>query len=280
MAIISICLGLILLYLLFTLFLFFLVHQIPRNPVSDPPGWGKCLDKKIPAVDGGYLEVWRIEPEGRSKGVVVFVHGWGRNRDRMVDRARLFGKLGFTAIIHSARDHGGSSPRKLMNALKFAEDVEAVIKWAGEPIILYGHSAGAAAAMIAASRDSSDIRLLFLEGCYAYTKEALLSIYRWYNRFFGNWFGPMILFWMDMFYKRGLDGISPARLAPKVKIPVMIIHGEKDERFPVEFALKLKESFSPNPAELFIATGSNHSDSSKVPGYGEAVKSFLDHYVT
>ena len=67
MVIISICLGLILLYLLFARFLFFLVHQIPRNPVLDPPARGKCLDKKIPAVDGEYLEVWRIELEGRSK---------------------------------------------------------------------------------------------------------------------------------------------------------------------------------------------------------------------
>ena len=76
--------GIMLLYLLFTLFLTYLVQQIPRIPVQDPPDWGKILDTKIPSGDGGFLEVWRIEPEGRrSRGTVILAHGWGRNRDRM-----------------------------------------------------------------------------------------------------------------------------------------------------------------------------------------------------
>ncbi len=58
----------------------------------------------------------------------------------MVPRARMFARLGFTTVIHSARDHGNSSPKKFMNAVKFAEDIEAVIKWVGEPVRLYGHS--------------------------------------------------------------------------------------------------------------------------------------------
>ncbi|MDP7353517.1 MAG: hypothetical protein QGE94_00325 [Desulfobacterales bacterium] len=46
---------------------FFLVHQIPRNPVLDPPARGKCLDKKIPAVDGELN--WKV---GRSE--LLFLH--------------------------------------------------------------------------------------------------------------------------------------------------------------------------------------------------------------
>ena len=84
--------GTLLLYLLFTLFLTYLVQQIPRNPVQDTPDWGKILDTKIPSGDGGFLEVWRIEPDGHSRGTVIFAHGWGRNQDRMVSRARYFGR--------------------------------------------------------------------------------------------------------------------------------------------------------------------------------------------
>ena len=63
--------GILLLYLLFTLFLTYLVQQIPRHPVQDTPDWGKILDTKIPSGDGGFLEVWRIEPDGRSRGTVI-----------------------------------------------------------------------------------------------------------------------------------------------------------------------------------------------------------------
>ena len=268
--------GILLLYLLFTLFLTYLVQQIPRIPVTEPPDWGHIIDAEIPSVEGSLLEVWRIEPVGESRGIVVLAHGWGRNRDRMVSRARFFGQWGFTTIIHSARDHGQSTPRRFMNAVRFAEDIEAVLTWVKEPVILYGHSAGAGGAVIAASRNPHQVKLLFLEACYADTKEALLSLYRWFNSCFGIVFGPMILFWMNLFYKNRLKSFSPVRLAPAIQMPVMLIHGEKDRRFPVEFALALKQSFAAGQAELYIAKGVGHSDSSRTPGYRQAVRSFVD----
>lgn len=279
MTFLYIVLAILLIYLAATLWLTYMVHQVPRRPVEDKPDWGQVTDTRIPAVDGGFLEVWRIEPNNRSGGVVVFAHGWGRNRDRMVGRARIFGTLGFTTVLHSARDHGGSSSRRFMNAMKFAEDIEAVADWVGEPVILYGHSAGAAGAAIAASRDHGRIKLLFLEACYADTKASLLNLYRWYNSFFGNFFGPMILFWMDLLYKNRLDSVSPARLAAKINVPVLIIHGEKDRRFPLEFAIQLEKSFLAGNAALFIAKGAGHSESSKTAGYETAVKTFLNRYL-
>lgn len=263
-------------YVILSLALTYVVHQFPRSPVNDAPDWGRVLDTKIPAQEGGFLEVWRVEPEGKPKGIVLFAHGWGRNRGRMVARARIFGTWGYTTVIHSARDHGKSSKRKFMNAVRFAEDIESVMNWIGEPVILYGHSAGSAGAIIAAHRNHGRVSLLFLEASYAYTKEALTSLYRWFNPFFGIFFAPAILFFMDIMYKSSIDSISPALLAPEIKIPVMLIHGEKDARFPLKFAEKLKESFETGRALLFTAKGADHSDSSLAPGYREAVRKFLD----
>jgi fermentation-respiration switch protein FrsA (DUF1100 family) len=58
----------------------------------------------------------------------------------------------------------------------------------------------------------------------------------------------------------------------------MLIHGEKDARFPLRFAEKLKNSFMPGRAELYVAKGADHSDSSRTPGYAEAVKDFMDRH--
>ncbi len=267
--------GLLLLYLLCTLFLTYLVQQIPRIPVKDPPDWGRVTDTRIPSKDGGFLEVWRIEPDMPSRGTIVFAHGWGRNRDRMVSRARIFSQWGFIAVIHSARDHGCSSPRRFMNAARFAEDIEAVLDWVDEPVALYGHSAGAGGAIIAAFRNPDEIKMLFLEACYAHTGEALLSLYRWFNPIFGRVFGPMIIFWMNLFYRNQLDAFSPARLAPAVKMPVLLIHGENDRRFPLSFARALRDSFAPGQADLYVAEGVGHSDSSQTPAYRDAVHMFL-----
>ncbi|MFH1490866.1 MAG: alpha/beta fold hydrolase [Pseudomonadota bacterium] len=266
-------------YLILTLIMTYMVHQIPRKPVDDAPDWGKVTDTRIPAKDGGSLEVWRVEPEGPSRDIVVLAHGWGRNRGRMVARARIFAELGFTTVIHSARDHGKSSPYRFMNAFRFAEDIEAVLDWLKEPVLLYGHSAGAAGAVIAAARTPKGIKLLFLEGCYAKTRESLLSLYRAYNIFFGLLFAPMVLLWMEFFYDRRLDTVSPANLAPGIDLPVLIIHGERDRNFPLPFARKLRDGFPAGRAELFVAEGSDHSSSSLSPGYPEALRAFVDRHL-
>jgi uncharacterized protein len=266
-------------YILLSLVLTYLVQEYPRKPVTDQPDWGKVLDTRIPAVGGGSLELWRIEPDGPSRGTVVLAHGWSRNRNRMVARARVFGGMGFTTILHSARDHGNSSPRRFMNAMKFSEDIEAVLDWVGKPVILYGHSAGAAGSILAAARNPHRIQLLFLEGCYAYTKEALLSLYRWFNRTIGTCFGPAIIFWMDLFYQSDINLTSPALIAPNITMPVMVIHGEKDQRFPAAYAHTLINRFKPGQAELYVAPGAGHSDSSQTPGYLPAIKGFLDRHL-
>lgn len=271
-------LWLLIVYILLSLVLTYLVQEYPRKPVNDQPDWGKVLDTRIPAIDGGLLEVWRIVPDGLSKGTVVLAHGWGRNRNRMVGRARIFGMLGFTTILHSARDHGSSSPRRFMNAMKFSEDIEAVLDWVGKPVILYGHSAGAGGATLAAARNAHRIQILFLEGCYAYTKEALLSLYRWFNWSIGTCFGPAIIFWMDLFYRSDINLTSPALIAPEITMPVMVIHGEKDQRFPLTYAHTLKNSFRPGQAEIYVAPGAGHSDSSQTPGFIPAITGFLNRH--
>jgi len=267
------------LYLLVTLFFTYVVLQVPRQPVQDPPDWGRITDTRIPAADGGELEVWRIELAGPSRGIVVLAHGWSRNRDRMVKRARLFAEMGFTTVIHSARDHGRSSRNPFMNAVKFAEDIEAVLNWVHEPVLLYGHSAGAAGAVIAASRNPGKVTALFLEGCYARTKEALRSLYRNYNLAFGIMFGPMIVLWMDIFYRFRMDAVSPARLAPRMDIPVLIIHGENDQNFPLHHAWRLRDSFPAGRAVLFVAKGADHSSSSLTPEYPAAIRAFVTRYL-
>lgn len=278
MIFIHVIIGIFFAYLLLTLLFTYVVHQVPRAPVIDRPDWGTVLDTRIQTADGGSLEVWRVEPKDRSKGIVVLAHGWSRNRDRMVKRARIFAEMGFTTVMHSARDHGASSPHRFMNAFRFAEDIEAVLSWVDAPVLLYGHSAGAAGAIIAAGNHPDRISLLFLEGCYARTKEALRSLYRSYNGFFGIFFAPMVVLWMDIFYRFRMDQVSPVRLAPHLDIPVLIIHGERDQNFPLRHAWRLRDSFPAGRAELFIGKGADHSSSSLTPEFPAAIRAFVQRH--
>ncbi|MBI9075005.1 MAG: alpha/beta hydrolase [Desulfatibacillum sp.] len=265
-------------YLALTLVATYLVHQLPRRPVSESPDWGTLEDTRIPTVGGGSLEVWKVTPNSPSRGTVVFAHGWSRNRDRMVPRARLLGRMGFTTVMHSARDHGKSTPKRWMQAARFAEDIEAVLDWVKEPVILYGHSAGAGGAIIAAHNKQNQVKLLILEGCYPHTRRALFFLYTSFNKAFGLLLGPMVLLWMSLIYGKMIDAQSPGNLAKQISMPVLLIHGEFDEKFPLSMARELLGYFKPGQASLFIGKGSGHSDSPDAPGYEDAVQNFVNSH--
>jgi fermentation-respiration switch protein FrsA (DUF1100 family) len=59
----------------------------------------------------------------------------------------------------------------------------------------------------------------------------------------------------------------------------MMIHGEKDRRFPLSFALKLKQNFPHDRVACYFAKEAGHSDSSQTQGYNPAVKAFIDRYL-
>jgi hypothetical protein len=83
MILLYILVGVLAAYGLVTLLLSYVVQQLPRNPVSDRPDWGQVMDARITVSDGGYLEVWRIEPDAASIGIIVLKSG-ALNRMRLL----------------------------------------------------------------------------------------------------------------------------------------------------------------------------------------------------
>jgi len=73
--------------------------------------------------------------------------------------------------------------------------------------------------------------------------------------------------------------MSPANLAPYIDLPVMIIHGEKDQNFPLNHAWRLRDRFPAGRAVLFVAKDSDHSSSSLSPEYPVAIQTFIDHHL-
>jgi pimeloyl-ACP methyl ester carboxylesterase len=84
---------------------------------------------------------------------------------------------------------------------------------------------------------------------------------------------------MDLFYRFRMDKVSPIRLATKLDLPVLIIHGENDAPFPLHEARRLRDSFPAGRAEFFVAPGADHSGSSLTPQYPSAIQAFVDRHL-
>ena len=107
----------------------------------------------------------------RSQRLIVFVHGAASNASRweeFVDTTALSQR--WTLVRFDLRGHGASPARRPGRLENYADDIAAVIGAAGAhgPIVVVGHSLGAAAALVFAKRFPHIVNGLVLI-CLLYT---------------------------------------------------------------------------------------------------------------
>lgn len=116
------------------------------------------------ASDGNCLQGYVWVPQGKVRGVVVVVHGLHDHARRYASLAAALGDAGLAVIAQDHRGHGGSggAPQRLDSVEQLLGDVQAAVaeaqrRFAGAPVVLYGHSMGGMVAAQYAARHGQDL---------------------------------------------------------------------------------------------------------------------------
>ncbi|MFO8044381.1 MAG: alpha/beta fold hydrolase, partial [Halomonas sp.] len=177
---------------------------------------------------GRRLVGWWLPGEGR--GTVVVAHGWGANRELMLPMARPLQAAGWNVLLFDMRNHGDSDADTFSSMPRFAEDTEATLAWLrarpgmrDAPVALLGHSVGAAAAVLAASR-RDDIRAVVSLSAFAHPDGMMR---RWLAEKRLPFFplGWYVLRYVEWVIGHRFDAIAPVNTLPKVRCPVLLVHG-------------------------------------------------------
>ena len=136
----------------------------PRIPHDcTPDAFGLHFESvRIDTANQRCLHGWLIAPVTGTRApypAMIVMHGWGGNAAMMLPLARPLHNAGFATLFLDARGHGASDDDSFASLPRFAEDVEHALEWlaarasidAGR-IGLIGHSVGAGAALLVASR--------------------------------------------------------------------------------------------------------------------------------
>lgn len=117
--------------------------------VGDEPA-AKPVKKTVRADDGLGLV---CEVRGRGDTALVFLHGWGGDREYWKHQADAFA-ADYKVVTLDQAGHGESgTDRKAWTVDGLADDVQAVVKDLGlKRVILVGHSMGGPVALLAAKR--------------------------------------------------------------------------------------------------------------------------------
>jgi fermentation-respiration switch protein FrsA (DUF1100 family) len=216
--------------------------------------------------DGLRLYGWLFRSKTRpAAAAVVYFHGNGGNLSYCDWVGASLSERGFDVLLFDYRGYGRSEGEPTDERGVYADADAAydfLVKERGVParsVALYGQSLGTAAAVDVAAR----------EPCGALVLESGLSSA-------GDMAGA-ILPWLPRFV-RGLtkNKFDSVGKLPRVRCPVLVVHGDRDTVIPVAQGRKLFAA-APEPKRLKIVEGAGHNDLSIVGGerYIDSLADFI-----
>jgi pimeloyl-ACP methyl ester carboxylesterase len=249
-------------------------------PVRTPAELGISFEEVRFATRCGLsLHGWWI-PSGRGgrSPVVVLVHGWGRNVERMLPYLPILHPAGYHLLAFDARHHGLSDPDSHASMLKFSQDLRAAIDFvAARPevdagrIAVLGLSIGGSAAIHAAAHDPR-IRAVVSAGAFADPRDAMVSLGRW------SWLVapalPLAFRFMEWRIGARMAEIAPEAVIARATARFLIIHGDADTVVPVTHARRLAAAAGAR-GELWVMPGRGHSDVHLEAGFPARLLAFL-----
>lgn len=219
----------------------------------------------IATARGRRLFGWFIPaPAAGPAPAVAVLHGWGGNAQMMLPAARPLHEAGFALLLFDARCHGRSDGDRFASLPRFAEDLAHAVDWLarqpevdGRRLAALGHSVGAGAALLAASRHPGLAAVVSLA---AFAHPAAM-MRRWLASM-GVPFIPLgwyLLHYVQFVIGHRYDDIAPVNTIRLVRRPVLLVHGADDATVPVEDARAIFARRGDTPAELVVLPGGHGS---------------------
>ena len=200
----------------------------------------------IPTIKEPKKNYERLFAGKNNSATVLVTHGHGSNigrldikSDSVIVKGMLpFHHAGYNILAIDLRNHGKSQSSKPLSFGYYeSNDILAGVEWIknkaknddaldDEKIVVWAESMGAVSAILAAAKDKGNIKALICEAPYADFESTLWARLKKFHLAF---LLPWVRFWFNIFSPIKMNEISPVNEIKKIKIPMLLIHGTKDQ---------------------------------------------------
>lgn len=220
-----------------------LYHPYPVRTGPAEAGLEGANEVEIATPDGAKLIAWHLKAKA-GQPTLLYFHGNGGSLAGRAARFALFGDQGWGVFAMSYRGYSGSTgyPTEAGNVADamLAYDRLAAMTADASKIIAMGESLGTGVAVQVAAR--KPVVGIILDAPYS----SMAAVAQYHYPFF-----PVSTLMRDRYD-------SAAHIA-KVKAPILILHGARDEVIPVRFGQALADA-APEPKTLIIFPEGSHED--------------------
>lgn len=228
-------------------------HQSPKYPFEE-----------VIIKGSQNLHCWYI-PVDSAIGNVALFHGYKSNKSALLERAYFFRGLGYNTLLMDFEGAGDSEGNRCTIGYYESLQVHRAVEWIDQnssgPIILFGNSMGAAAAMkFSAERGDKSKRTIpmILECPFNSLYETTQA--RFHSMNLPSFpFAELLVFWGGTM--NGFNGFdhNPIEYAKEIRDPILFLHGSVDDRVTVEHMEEIVASHT-GESEFHSFKGAGHSD--------------------
>lgn len=232
----------------------------------------------VPTAHGKRLHGWWIPSGTPGSPVLILLHGWGRNVERMLPYVTMLHPAGYDLLVFDARHHGSSDADDYGSMPKFSEDIRAAVDWLAtrgahvpQEVGVLGLSVGGSAAIHAAAHDTR-ITAVATVGAFADPRDPRATLGRfWWILAPGL---PLAFRWVE--WRAGLrfKDVAPENLIGRARTRFLLIHGEEDTVIPLRHARRLAAA-ARERARLWVVPGRGHSDPHLDPAMARRLTEFF-----
>lgn len=261
-------------------------RPMDRRITTTPKDLGaEYREVHFPSTDGVNLSGWSMPaPETSSRHIsVIFAHGLFRSRQEVLHRAVDVWKLGYSVLVFDLRNHGTSGKSPCSFGYLERQDVEGAIQFirvnspAGERMVVYGVSMGAAATLLAAA-EADDVAGVIADSTFLNFDDVVghhLKLIFKLPRFPLAYEFVAITDW-----RLGIDSdhFDMRKAVKKIHVPILFITGTSDPRMPSWISYELAKLSNNPKTTVWQVQGAKHGQAynQNPEAYTREVSAFLE----
>jgi len=264
-------------------------HYPDPNDGKTPISYGMQFKwVEFRATDGVLLKGWYIPASSEARGTIVYCHGLNRTRIEMLPMAAFGHQLGYDGLLFDFRHQGTSGGD--MTTLGYRErfDVIGAVHFALEqqqaarPVVVWGVSMGAAAALMAAA-ESPDIVAVISDSSFLSLKHTVEHHWKLFFHLPSFPIADEVLYliaWRGDFHASDFDLVKAVTRIDNR--PILFVALQGDRRMPPSIARTLYDHAASPQKALIVLPGQRHGEgfNQAREQYEAAVRQFLSALAT